>query len=49
MFDYNAPENVKARADEIRWRPMALKVTSQYERGLITLWELAEALTEIGQ
>lgn len=35
------------RAYEAARRPLALKVTGQYDRGLITLWELIEALTEV--
>lgn len=35
------------RAYEAARRPLALKVTQQYERGLITFWELVECLTVI--
>jgi len=36
-----------ARAYEVSRRPLARKVCTQYERGLITFWELIAELTEI--
>lgn len=36
-----------AQAYEAARRPMAEKVCKNYERGLITLWEMIEALTEV--
>lgn len=44
---HNAESLAEARAFELARRPHAEKVTRQYQRGLITFWELIEQLTVI--